>query len=129
MLAAAIVSEDRNAALRKEIAQFMVDEGRDASERCLALLLRLSPRVEPRVMTKFPFGENAARASQKLCADELGVPVVPIVANLGQGVPELREFIVKHARNIASAAKPNSKLFCMFVSLNLNYLIILKLFM
>jgi ferrous iron transport protein B len=32
-------------------------------------------------------------------ADELGAPVIPIVANVGKGVPELREFILKNARN------------------------------
>src|SRR3954469_5210877 len=32
-------------------------------------------------------------------SEELGVAVVPVVANVGKGVPELRELILKQARN------------------------------
>jgi ferrous iron transport protein B len=39
---------------------------------------------------------------------EFGVPVVPVVANIGKGVPELREEILKNAR----ARKPEGRFFC-----------------
>ena len=42
-------------------------------------------------------------------SDQLGVPVVPVVANVGQGVTVLREAILKNARN---APKPEKRLFC-----------------
>src|SRR4051812_2470265 len=48
--------------------------------------------------------------ADKLSA-ELGVPVVPVVANVGKGVPELREVILKHARAERPAAATEN-LFC-----------------
>jgi ferrous iron transport protein B len=48
--------------------------------------------------------------ADKLSA-ELGVPVVPVVANLGRGVPELRELILRSARQGNGSTAPNEKLF------------------
>jgi ferrous iron transport protein B len=44
-------------------------------------------------------------------SEELGVPVAPIVANIGKGVPELRELILKQARERRGGAS-DEKLFC-----------------
>jgi ferrous iron transport protein B len=49
--------------------------------------------------------------SEKLSA-ELGVPVVPVVANVGKGVPELRESILQLARNMAPDSRARHQLFC-----------------
>jgi ferrous iron transport protein B len=49
--------------------------------------------------------------AQKL-SEELGVPVVPVVANVGKGVPELRELILKQARKADAGMKLEPELFC-----------------
>jgi ferrous iron transport protein B len=55
----------------------------------------------------------AERQGHRLDADalshELGVPVVPIVANIGQGVADLRAAILKKSQN---PARPQAKIFC-----------------
>jgi ferrous iron transport protein B len=45
-------------------------------------------------------------------SSELDVPVLPIVANLGKGIPELRELILKRARDAQREADFREKLFC-----------------
>src|ERR1043165_2722050 len=42
-------------------------------------------------------------------SEQLGVAVMPVVANVGKGVPELRELIVKHARDAGRAAQSEPK--------------------
>lgn len=44
-------------------------------------------------------------------AEELGAPVVPVVANVGKGVPELRELIVKQGR-AGRTGRIDPQLFC-----------------
>src|SRR3954471_21651538 len=45
-------------------------------------------------------------------SEELGVAVVSVVANVGKGVPELRELILKQARDAERAGQSESRLFC-----------------
>ncbi|HEY6227117.1 MAG TPA: ferrous iron transport protein B [Verrucomicrobiae bacterium] len=45
-------------------------------------------------------------------SDELGAAVVSVVANVGKGLPELRELILKHARKAGHTEQQQPRLFC-----------------
>ena len=52
--------------------------------------------------------QTATRSTPKNLSQRLGVPVIPIVASTGQGIPELRKSIVDLVRTPPKRATPNN---------------------